>query len=78
MVTNLLKKVLLQYRLSKLSGIPYTTITNNDIFAAAEQTLKSAALIQAVYKIAKALDVSMEEILQPYYIKRPDFELFKK
>lgn len=74
MVTNLLKKQnITQYRLSKLSGIPYTTI--NDICSSRADIRKCS--VDTVYKIAKALDVSMEEILQPYYIKRSDFELFK-
>jgi hypothetical protein len=33
--------------------------------------------VDNVYRIAKALGVTVEELLEPYYIDRPDFELFK-
>lgn len=69
----LLKQNMTKYRLSKLSGIPYTTI--NDICNNRADLKKCS--VDTVYKIAKALNVSMEEILEPYYIYRPDFELFK-
>lgn len=69
----LLKQNMTKYRLSKLSEIPYTTI--NDI-CNNRANLKKCS-VDTVYKIAKALNVSMEEILEPYYIYRPDFELFK-
>lgn len=69
----LLKQNMTKYRLSKLSGIPYTTI--NDICNNRADLKKCS--VDTVYKMAKALNVSMEEILEPYYIYRPDFELFK-
>ena len=62
-----------KYRLSKLSGIPYTTI--NDICSGKADIKKCSA--DTIYKIAKTLCVSMETLLEPYYEDRPDFELFK-
>ena len=62
-----------KYRLSKLSGIPYTTI--NDICSGKADIKKCS--VDNVYRIAKALGVTVEELLKPYYIDRPDFELFK-
>ena len=62
-----------KYRLSKLSGIPYTTI--NDICSGKADIKKCS--VDNVYRIAKALGVTVEELLEPYYIDRPDFELFK-
>ena len=62
-----------KYRLSKLSGIPYTTI--NDICSGKADIKKCS--VDNVYRIAKVLGVTVEELLEPYYIDRPDFELFK-
>ena len=61
------------YRLSKNSGIPYATI--NDICNNKVNLAKCNA--ETIYKLAKELDVSMEELLEPYVILRPAFELFK-
>ena len=61
------------YRLSKNSGIPYATI--NDICNNKVNLAKCNA--ETIYKLAKELDVSMEELLEPYVISRPAFELFK-
>ena len=74
MINTLLHdKSMTKYRLSKLSGIPYTTI--NDICSGKADIKKCS--VDNVYRIAKALDVTVEELLEPYYIDRPDFELFK-
>lgn len=62
-----------KYRLSKNSGIPYTTLT--DILSGKAQLEKCSA--ETVYKLSKALDVPMEELLAPSLEKRCDFELFK-
>ena len=62
-----------RYRLSKNSGIPYTTI--NDIYSGKAQLEKCSA--ETIYKISKELEVSMEELLTPYFEKRNSFELFK-
>ena len=74
MINDLLKeKSITKYRLSKLSGIPYTTI--NDVCSGKADIKRCSA--DTVYRIAGALDVSMETLLKPYYVDRPDFELFK-
>lgn len=74
MINDILnEKALTKYRLSKLTGLPYTTI--NDICSGKADFKKCSA--ETVYKIAKALDVTMEELLEPYLIERLAFELFK-
>jgi len=62
-----------KYRLSKDSGIAYTTI--NDICSGKAQLEKCSA--ETIYRISKTLGVSMESILEPCLDKRSDFELFK-
>lgn len=61
------------YRLSKNSGIPYATL--NDIVNDKARLEKCKA--ETVYRLAKELDLSMEDLLAPYISKRCDFELFK-
>lgn len=61
------------YRLSKNSGIPYATI--NDICNNKVNLAKCNA--ETIYKLARELNVSMEELLEPYVLSRPAFELFK-
>ena len=61
------------YRLSKISEVPYATC--NDIVNGKAQLEKCSA--ETIYRIAHALDVSMEELLAPYFIKRSSFENFK-
>lgn len=61
------------YRLAKLSGVPYATV--NDIVNCKTQLEKCSA--ETVYRLAKVLEVPMEEILEPYLVKRCDFESFK-
>ena len=61
------------YRLAKASGIPYATV--NDICNGKAQLEKCSA--ETIYHLAHALDVSMEELLAPYFIKRSSFENFK-
>ena len=67
------EKAMTKYRLSKLSNVPYTTV--NDICTGRADIRRCSA--DTVYKIAGALGVTMEELLAPYYVVRPDFELFK-
>jgi transcriptional regulator with XRE-family HTH domain len=62
-----------KYRLSKISNVPYTTIS--DICSGKAQFQKCSA--ETVYKIASALGVSMESLLTPYLSERCSFELFK-
>lgn len=61
------------YRLSKDSNVPYMTI--NDLMN--KKTTLTKCNSETVYKIAKALDISMEELIKPYMKNRPSFELFK-
>lgn len=61
------------YRLAKASELPYATV--NDICNEKVQFQKCSA--QTVYQIARALDMSMEELLTPYLVKRSSFENFK-
>ncbi len=74
MINDILeKRSITKYRLSKLSGVPYTTI--NDICCGRTDIAKCSA--GTVYKIAGVLGVTMEELVAPYSEERPDFELFK-
>lgn len=74
MLNEILKeKKLTMYRLSQLSEVPYSTI--NDICA--EKTSLEKCSAETVYRIAKALDVPMEDLLSPYMIPRSSFENFK-
>ena len=66
-------KRITQYRLSKSSGVAYTTI--NDICSGRARLEKCSA--ETIYKISKALGVSMESLVEPCLEKRSDFELFK-
>lgn len=61
------------YQLSKNSDVPYMTI--NDLINNKTSIAKCNA--KTVYKIAKALDTSVEELIEPYIKTRPSFELFK-
>lgn len=61
------------YRLAKNSGVPYATV--NDIVNGKTQLEKSSA--ETLYRLAYTLEVSMEELLTPYLVKRTDFENYK-
>lgn len=61
------------YRLAKDSGVPYMTI--NDLIN--NKTTLPKCNAETVYKIAKTLGTSVEELIKPYMKKRPSFELFK-
>jgi len=62
-----------KYRLSKKSGIPHTTV--NDICNNRVDIKKCSA--ETLYKLAKALDVSMESLIAEGMEYRADFEIFK-
>ena len=66
-------KKISQYKLAKNSGVPYATIS--DICSGKTQLEKCNA--ETIYRIAKALDVTMEELVEPYIENRIDFELYK-
>lgn len=73
-ISELLKKQnMTKYRLSKLSGVPYSTL--NDLCNGKTSLEKCSA--ETVYRLAKELHVSMEELLAPCFEKRCSFELFK-
>ena len=61
------------YRLAKTSEVPYTTV--NDICNGKARLEKCSA--ETIYRLAHALDVSMEELLAPCFLKRSSFENFK-
>ena len=61
------------YRLAKTSGVPYATV--NDICNNKTRLEKCSG--ETIYRLAQALDISMEELLIPYLMKRPSFENFK-
>ena len=67
------QKSITKYRLSKNSGIPYTTI--NDICSGKAKLEKCSA--ETIYKLAKELGVSMEALLEPCFATRSSFELYK-
>ena len=67
------QKEMTKYRLSKLSHVPYTTL--NDICSGRTELKKCSA--ETVFRLAKALDVTMEELLTDSMAERADFELFK-
>lgn len=67
------KKQMSIYRLAKISCVPYATL--NDICRGRAKLEKCSA--ETVYKISHALDVPMEELLGPCFIKRTSFENFK-
>jgi len=61
------------YKLSKISTVPYATC--NDIVNGKARLEKCSA--ETVYKIAQVLNVSIESILAPCFVKRSSFENFK-
>ena len=61
------------YQLAKVSELPYATV--NDICRGKAHMGKCSA--ETIYKIAHALDISMEELLAPCFFKRSSFENFK-
>ncbi|MCR4672145.1 MAG: helix-turn-helix domain-containing protein [Lachnospiraceae bacterium] len=61
------------YRLAKASKVPYATV--NDICNGKARLEKCTA--ETIYRLAHTLDVSMEELLAPCFLKRSSFENFK-
>lgn len=73
-VNDLLKqKKISKYRLSKESGISYTTLSN----ICSGKTGLEKCSAETVYKLAKNLGVSMEDLIEPYVVQRCSFEVFK-
>ncbi len=69
----ILQKNYSKYRVAKNSGIPYMTL--NDICNGKTGLDKCSA--GTVYKLAKVLGVTVEELLDPIMAIRPAFDLFK-
>ncbi len=61
------------YRLAKISNLPYATV--REICCGKTQIEKCSA--ETVYRLSKALGVSMEELIEPYMYTRTSFENFK-
>ena len=74
MLKEILKeKDFTMYKLSKMSGVPYSTIS--DICTGKTRLEKCSA--ETIYKVAKALKVTMEELLAPCVETRDSFEIYK-
>jgi len=73
-INNLIKqKNISKYRLSKVSGVPQATIS--DICNNKARIEKCSA--DTLYKLAKALDISMETLIEDAMEYRASFEVFK-
>lgn len=69
----LLQKHMSVYRLSRTSGVPYATLSD----ICGERTRLEKCSAETVYRIARALDVSIESLLEPILLPRAGFENFK-
>ena len=71
------EKKISKYRLSRLSGVPYTTI--NDICTGKTRIEKCSA--DTIYKIAKVFSISMEELIKDAVDEKSEnacsFDLYK-
>ena len=73
-INQLLKqKNITGYRLSKLSGVPQTTVTD---ICSGKTSLKNCTA-ETVYKLATVLDVPMETLVAAELEYRAPFEIFK-
>ena len=61
------------YRLAKESGIPYATV--NDVCNGKARLEKCSA--ETIYRLSRTLDITMEDLLAPYLMKRASFENYK-
>ena len=61
------------YQCAKLSGIPYTTLS--EVVRGKTRLEKCSA--EVVYKLSKVLDISMEDLISDSVEIRSDFEIFK-
>ena len=71
--TLLKEKNMTKYMLSKKSGVPHTTVI--DICSGKTKLNKCNA--ETLYKLAKTLDVTMEDLVAEFVEKRSSFENFK-
>ena len=69
----LAQKDITKYRLAKLSGVPQTTVI--DICSGKAKIENCSG--ETIYKLAKALGVSMESLVADNMEYRPSFETFK-
>jgi len=67
------QKKITKYKLSKLSGVPFTTISE---ITTGKSNIKNCTG-DTLYRLAKALDVTIEDMLADSMIKRPSFENYK-
>ena len=71
--TLLKEKNMTKYMLAKKSGVPHTTVI--DICSGKATLIKCN--VETLYKLAKTLDVTMEDLVTEHLDKRPYFENFK-
>ncbi len=64
---------LTMYQCAKLSGIPYTTLS--EVVRGKTKIEKCSA--ETVYRLSKILNVSMEDLMRDSLEERSDFEIFK-
>ncbi len=64
---------LTMYQCAKLSGIPYTTLS--EVVRGKTKIEKCSA--ETVYRLSKVLNVSMEDLMRDLLEERSDFEIFK-
>ena len=62
-----------KYRLSKASGVPYTTVSE---ITTGKTNIKNCTG-ENLYRLAKALDVTVEDLLAESMEHRPSFDTFK-
>ncbi|MCL1981841.1 MAG: helix-turn-helix transcriptional regulator [Clostridiales bacterium] len=73
-INDILKqKNLTKYRLSKISGVPYATVS--DISSGKAKIEKCSA--DTLYKLAKGLDVTIEDLIEDSMEHRQSFEAYK-
>ena len=61
------------YQCAKLSGIPYTTLSE----VVRGKTRLEKCSVEVVYKLSKVLDISFEDLVADSVEVRSDFEIFK-
>jgi len=61
------------YQCSKLSGVPYTTLS--EVIRGKTRIEKCSA--ETVYRLSKVLNISMEDLMRNTVETRSDFEIFK-
>jgi DNA-binding Xre family transcriptional regulator len=67
------QKHISKYRLSKVSGVPYTTVSE---ITTGKTKIKNCTG-ENLYRLAKALDVTVEDLLADSMEHRPSFDIFK-